>query len=133
MTRAMSGQPMDDPQDQAEAERGRKAGTIAGARDIAIMTGLGAAGAGLEALAGSGTVTKQIATGLVDEMGNPIMPEKVVQNVGKIPGLLKSAYDWARANPVKAYLLYKVADEIGLGPSSLKKLFHLAAAPEEPL
>jgi hypothetical protein len=67
----------------------------------------------------------------VDEMGNPIMRQKVVENVGKIPGLLKSAYDWAHANPLKAYLLYRVADEIGLGPSGLKKLFHLAAGPPE--
>jgi len=64
-------------------------------------------------------------------MGNPLMRGKVVENVGKIPGLLKSAYDWARANPVKAYLLYKVADESELGPSDLKKMFHLAAGPPE--
>jgi hypothetical protein len=56
----------------------------------------------------------------------PLMRGKVVENVGKIPGLLKSAYDWARANPVKAYLLY-----IELGPSDLKKMFHLAAGPPE--
>jgi hypothetical protein len=57
---------------------------------------------------------------------DPLMRGKVVENVGKIPGLLKSAYDWARANPVKAYLLY-----IELGPSDLKKMFHLAAGPPE--
>lgn len=97
----------------------------------AMLTVGGAAGgvaAGLEAI-GSKAVpaAKMVATGLVDELGNPIMREQAAEKVGKIPGILKASYDWAKANPVKAYLLYKVADEIGLGPKSLKQLFHLAS------
>jgi hypothetical protein len=131
MMAAMSGQKLATPEDQAEGERGRKAGTIAGGRDILMMSGLGAASAGREALTAGGSVTKQVATGLVDELGNPIMREETVKTIGRIPGLLKSAYDWANANPVKAYLLLKVAGEIGLGSTSLKKIFHLASQSAE--
>src|SRR5438309_179873 len=43
MTSAMSGQPMQNPDDQAEAEKGRQAGTIQGGIDIAAGSLLGPA------------------------------------------------------------------------------------------
>ena len=52
-----------------------------------------------------------------------------VANIGKIPGLLKSAYDWASANPVKAYLLYEASKD--LVPSTIRKIFHLASGAGE--
>lgn len=132
MAAAMSGQPQSTPEDQANFEQGRKAGTIQGGIDIAAGATLGAANAGIEALASRVTpAAKMVATGLLDEIGNPIMRQQAVESIGKIPGILKSAYDWANANPVKAYLLYKVADEIGLGPKGLKQIFHLASGGAE--
>lgn len=132
MAAAMSGQPQSTPEDQANFEQGRKAGTIRGGVDIATGATLGAANAGIEALASKLTpAAKMVATGLFDELGNPIMRQQAVESIGRIPGILKSAYDWANANPVKAYLLYKVADEIGIGPKGLKQLFHLASGGAE--
>lgn len=131
MAAAMSGQPQSTPEDQANFEAGRKAGTIQGGIDIAAGAGLGAATTGLEAIAGKAApAAKMVATGLLDEMGNPIMRQQAVASIGKIPGLLKSAYDWANANPVKAYLLFRVANEIGLAPSGLKKIFHVVSGGE---
>jgi hypothetical protein len=81
MTRAMSGQPYDNPEDEAEGERGRKAGTIQGGIDIAGGFLLGPA---LEFLGFGGSraaeeATKQgvkkVGTGILDEYGNEIFKE----------------------------------------------------------
>lgn len=67
MTRAMSGQPMARPEDQAEAERGRRAGTIAGG--VSLATG---------ALGGLFTPGVQVAeetSSLLGPEGQPIVKE----------------------------------------------------------
>ena len=92
MTSAMSGQPMQNPDDQAEAEKGRQAGTIQGGVDIAAGSLLGPA---LEFLGFGGSratqeATKQgvkVGTGILDEHGNEIFREaapEVKQAAGKI-------------------------------------------------
>jgi len=43
----------------------------------------------------------------------------------------KAAIQWIAANPVKAYLLYKTASELGIGPSKLLKLFHVVGSGAE--
>ena len=45
--------------------------------------------------------------------------------IGGLPGILKGAYDWAAANPIKAYVLYEVTKD--LAPKSIAKIFHLAS------
>lgn len=93
MTSAMSGQPMQNPEDQAEAEKGRKAGTIQGGIDIAGGALLGPAleflgfGGGRVAQQGAQQTAKQVATGILDEHGNEIFRDaapEVKQAAGKI-------------------------------------------------
>jgi hypothetical protein len=81
MTRAMSGQPMDNPEDQAEAEKGRQAGTIQGGIDIAGGALLGPAleflgfGGGRVAEEATKQGVKKVGTGILDEYGNEIFKE----------------------------------------------------------
>jgi hypothetical protein len=93
MTSAMSGQPMQNPEDQAEAEKGRKAGTIQGGIDIAGGALLGPAleflgfGGGRAAQQATQQTAKQVATGILDEHGNEIFRDaapEVKQAAGKI-------------------------------------------------
>lgn len=69
MTRAMSGQPMARPEDQAEAERGKRAGTIAGG--VGIVSG--AAGR----LFTPGVQVAQEASTILGPDGQPIINEVV--------------------------------------------------------
>lgn len=99
-------------------------------------TALAGATAGSIALGIGGALAPAASTGTAEQLASGI---KVFRNaatgqfvkaegpslVGRIPGILKSAYDWASANPLKAYVIYKVAEESGIGPSGLKKVFHL--------
>lgn len=81
------------------------------------------AGAMAEELAGGMKILRDQATGQFVKAGPSL--------VGKIPGILKSSYDWATANPLKAYLVYKIAEEAGIGTSGLKKIFHLVSGAAE--
>ena len=80
MTRAMSGQPIENPEDQANAEEGREAGTIEGGLTIASAP----IGAALEMAAAPRVISRMVqtpgakvamqeGTGLVDKYGTPIM------------------------------------------------------------
>ncbi len=96
MTSAMSGQPMQNPDDQVEAEKGREAGTIQGGIDIAGGALLGPAleflgfGGSRVAQKGAQEAAKQgvkVGTGILDEYGNEIFRDaapEVKQVAGKI-------------------------------------------------
>lgn len=84
--------------------------------------------AGAFAPAASAGVGEELANGIKifrDAESGQFVKAAGPSLVGRIPGILKSAYDWAAANPLKAYVIYKIADEAGIGPSGLKKVFHL--------
>lgn len=81
------------------------------------------AGAVAEELAGGVKILRDSGTGQFVKAGPSL--------VGRIPGILKTTYDWATANPLKAYLVYKVAEEAGVGTSGLKKLFHIVSGAAE--
>jgi len=50
-----------------------------------------------------------------------------MEGLGKVRGLTKAAWDWASANPVKTYMLWKIAEEAGLKGNGIKKVFHLVS------
>lgn len=81
------------------------------------------AGAMAEELAGGMKILRDQATGQFAKAGPSL--------VGRIPGILKASYDWASANPLKAYLIYKIAEEAGVGTAGLKKVFHLVSGSPE--
>jgi hypothetical protein len=93
MTSAISNQPMQNSEDQVEAEKGRKAGTIQGGLDIAGGALLGPAleflgfGGGRAAQQAAQQTAKQEGTGILDEYGNEIFRDaapEVKQAAGKI-------------------------------------------------
>ena len=102
-------------------EQNANAASVAGgiAAIPAATTSTVPAGAMAEELAGGMKILRDQASGQFVKAGPSL--------VGQIPGILKSAYDWASANPLKAYLVYKVAEEAGVGTSGLKKIFHLVS------
>lgn len=75
-----------------------------------------------------------VATGLgvAGATASPAVIGASVAAIGKLPGLLKSAWDWTQANPMKAYVLYKIGEEAGIGPSGIKKVLHIASGSEAP-
>lgn len=62
---------------------------------------------------------------LSTEIGASAGYDAAVEQIGKVPGMLKSGYDWAKANPFKAYVLYNLANEAGIGPKGIMKMIHL--------
>lgn len=128
MTAAMSGQPYANPADQAEGEKGKKAGMEA----AAIDTVLGVAGGAGHIITRPGTVVRTVASPILDETGAPIMKtvlEKGPSMVGEAVNAAKmgasAAGKWMSANPVKTFLLMKTADEFGIGPQKLLKMLHI--------
>ena len=95
LTSAMSGQPMQNPDDQVEAEKGREAGTIQGGIDIAggalLVSALEFLGFGgsrvVQKAAQEATKGVKVGTGILDEYGNELFREaapEVKQAAGKI-------------------------------------------------
>lgn len=81
------------------------------------------AGAMAEELTGGLKILRDQTTGQFVKAGPSL--------VGKIPGILKSTFDWANANPIKAYAIYQIAREAGIGDGGLKKIFHLVSGAAE--
>lgn len=80
MAAAMSGQPQSTPEDQANFDQGKKAGTIQGGVDIAAGAvggvSLGALDTALKYLgfgAKAAKAAEPVATGLLDQYGSPIL------------------------------------------------------------
>lgn len=53
---------------------------------------------------------------------------EALTQIGSVPGLLKGAWDWAVANPVKAYIAYQVIKD--LVPKNAAKVLHLISKTE---
>lgn len=96
-------------------------GRRAAQKQLAVAAGVTAGGTAVAA-SDIGALASEYA-----EYGGQVAKDAI----GKIPGLLKSAWDWASANPVKAYLLYKVLEQAGVGPSGMKKVLHIASGAGE--
>lgn len=118
MSRALSGQPMDDPQDQAEAERGRKAGTIAGGIQLAT----GAAGG----LFAPGVQVAQETSSILGPEGQPIVkevlkktPSVAAKTASTVVDTAQTIAKWTKENPIKAVAVEALAREIGVDPFQL--------------
>lgn len=117
-TRAISGQPMERPEDQAEAKRGRQAGTIAGGLQIAT----GAAGG----LFTPGVQVAQEASSILGPEGQPIVkavlkktPSIAAKATSSVVDTAQAVAQWSRANLVKAAAIEAVAHEMGVDPFQL--------------
>ena len=118
MTSAMSGQPMQNADDQAEAERGRKAGTIAGGLQI-----LGGAAGGLFT---PGVQVAQETSSLLGPEGQPIV-KQVVKNapslIGKTVDVIKDALP-KEATMEQAMKVARIAYHLGIGTGGAAFLWH---------
>lgn len=122
------------PQTPGSDEEAVREGSTPAVLGMSAVGGIGSAitaatassvpeGAMAEELAGGMKILRDQATGQFVKAGPSL--------VGRIPGILKSTYDWASANPIKAYAIYKIAEEAGIGTSGLKKIFHLVSGAAE--
>lgn len=106
------------PEDQAEAERGKRAGTIAGG--IQIATG---------ALGGLFTPGVQVAeetSSLLGPEGQPIVKEMLKKTpsiadktASTVVDTAQAVAQWTNANPVKAVAIEALAHEMGVDPFQL--------------
>ena len=105
MSRALSGQPMSTPQDQAQFEEGKGSGTITGSTILAT----GALGAGISALTAGSPITTEVATGLVDEFGEPITRETISRGPSILGKGFQTAVQWVAGHPTTAKAVSETA------------------------
>ena len=118
MTSAMSGQPMQNPEDQAEAEKGRKAGTIAGGIQLAT----GAAGG----LFAPGVQVAQETSSILGPEGEPVVkevlkktPSVAAKTASTVVDTAQTIAKWTKENPIKAVAVEALAREMGVDPFQL--------------
>jgi hypothetical protein len=122
MTSAMSGQPMQNPEDQAEAERGRRDGTIAGGLQIAA----GVAGPAAGALFAPGVQVAQETSSILGPEGQPIVkevlkkaPSVAAKTASTVVDTAQTIAKWTKENPIKAVAVEALAHEMGIDPFQL--------------
>lgn len=103
------------------------------ARDTAVM----AATPAVAGLFAPGVQAAQEASSILGPEGKPIIKEVLKETpsaAGKVASgvvnAAKGTLDWVNKNPFKAYLLYKLAEEIGLSPTKYKKLIGVVSESE---
>jgi hypothetical protein len=118
MTAAMSGQPMQNSEDEAQFEKGREAGTIAGGVQI-----LGGAAGGLFS---PGVQVAQETSSILGPEGQPVVKEvlkKAPSVVGKVLEGVKDALP-KEATVEQAMKVARIVYHLGLGTGGAAFLWH---------
>lgn len=118
MTRAISGQPMARPEDQAEAERGKRAGTIAGG--VQIATGA------LGGLFTPGVQVAQETSSILGPEGQPVVKEVLKKGPSAIGGVVNAVKDAlpSEATMEQAMKVARIVYHLGLGTGGAAFLWH---------
>jgi len=108
MTRAMSGQKMDNPQDQAIAEKAKEEGF----KSAALTAGLGF-GAGALAAPAAGAAT--VGTGILDAGGSEVMKDIATQGPSLARAGMNLVINAIKAHPIiSTYVATHLANELGI-------------------
>lgn len=118
MTAAMSGQPMENPEDQARAEEGRESGTIWGAATLA-----GEAAGGLFT---PGVKAVQETSSLFGPEGQPIAREVLKKTPSIARGVISAVKDALpkEATVDQAVKIARIVYHLGLGTGGAAFLWH---------
>ena len=118
MTSAMSGQPLQDPDDQAEFEQGRKTGTIAGGVQIAT----GAAGG----LFTPGVQVTREASSILGPEGEPLAKEVMKKAPSLVGGVMNTVRDALpkEATIDQATKIARIVYHLGIGTGGATFLWH---------